>query len=526
MNKVQYALIYCRVSSKRQTIDGSGLDSQEHRCRQYAQGKGYEVLEVFPDDVSGGGDFMKRPGMVKLLNFLSQHPDENMIVIFDDLKRFARDTIFHFKLKKTLAQYNALPECLNFRFEDTPEGEFVETVFAAQGQLERLQNRRQTVQKMKARLEQGFWVFRAPVGYAYQKTAEYGKLITPSEPVATMVKEALEGYASGRLQTQADVKRFLEGYPHFPRDSYGDVRYQRVTDILKCPMYAGFIENQEWDISMRKGKHEGLISYETYLKIQERLVGKPLVKTRPDVKEDFPLRGFVVCGDCDRPLTACWSKSSTGKLHPYYLCRYNHCESKGKSIRRDVMEQEFEAILASLEPTKQLFSIASKMFRDLWDYQGRQGIAMVQSMKQELIKLEKQIQKLLDRIMNTDSDRLVGTYEDHLKKLESKKLKLAEKCDSNGESQAPFEEMFERAMTFLANPHRIWAKGTFQEKRTVLKLTFLDNLAYSRKTGYRTPKISIPFKALDDFSNLKSRMVEPRGVEPLTSSLPAKRSTS
>ncbi len=81
-------------------------------------------------------------------------------------------------------------------------------------------------------------------------------------------------------------------------------------------------------------------------------------------------------------------------------------------------------------------------------------------------------------------------------------------------------------MTFLANPHRIWAKGTFQEKRTVLKLTFLDNLAYSRETGYRTPKTTIPSKALDDFSNLKSNMVEPRGVEPLTSSLPAKRSTS
>lgn len=34
--------------------------------------------------------------------------------------------------------------------------QFIETVIAAQGQLERLQNRRQTLQKMKARLERGY----------------------------------------------------------------------------------------------------------------------------------------------------------------------------------------------------------------------------------------------------------------------------------------------------------------------------------------------------------------------------------
>jgi len=44
-------------------------------------------------------------------------------------------------------------ECLNYRFEDTPEGKFVETVFAAQGQLEREQNGRQVRQKMQARVE-------------------------------------------------------------------------------------------------------------------------------------------------------------------------------------------------------------------------------------------------------------------------------------------------------------------------------------------------------------------------------------
>lgn len=34
------ALVYCRVSSVKQRLDGTGLESQEHRCRQHALMKG------------------------------------------------------------------------------------------------------------------------------------------------------------------------------------------------------------------------------------------------------------------------------------------------------------------------------------------------------------------------------------------------------------------------------------------------------------------------------------------------------
>lgn len=106
-------------------------------------------------------------------------------------------------------------ECLNFKFEDTPEGQFVETVIAAR---ERLQNRRQTLQKMKARVERGYYVFAVPVGYRYEKVGAHGRLLVRDEPLASIVQEALEGYASGRFQLQAEVKRFLEAQPAFPKN--------------------------------------------------------------------------------------------------------------------------------------------------------------------------------------------------------------------------------------------------------------------------------------------------------------------
>jgi DNA invertase Pin-like site-specific DNA recombinase len=62
------AVIYCRVSSTKQTTRGDGLGSQETRCRQYAKYKGYDVVRVFTDDMSGS--IGTRPGMKAMLAFL------------------------------------------------------------------------------------------------------------------------------------------------------------------------------------------------------------------------------------------------------------------------------------------------------------------------------------------------------------------------------------------------------------------------------------------------------------------------
>ena len=215
---VQKAVIYCRVSDRKQKTEGSGLDSQEHRCRQHAAAKGYEVEAVFPDDITGGGDFMKRPGMVALLSYLDACPHENFVVIFDDLKRYARDTEFHLSLRREMSARNATRECLNFNFEDSPEGEFNETIAAAANTLERKQNRRQVIQKMRARVENGYYCFAPVLGYEYVELEGGGKILAPSEPNASVVREALEGFASGRFQSPIEVKRFLDRFPSTPKN--------------------------------------------------------------------------------------------------------------------------------------------------------------------------------------------------------------------------------------------------------------------------------------------------------------------
>lgn len=301
----QPAVIYCRVSSPAQVRGGHGLESQESRCRAYAETQGYHVEAMFPDDVTGGGDFMARPGLVALSSFLKAQPDKSYVVVFDDLKRFARDTEFHIKLRRTFKEVGAQIECLNFCFEDTPEGEFIETIMAAQGQLERKQNRRQVIQKMRARVEAGYYLFSPVFGYTYAKRPEHGKILVPDEPHASYVREAFEGMANGRFRSVMEVARFLEAESDAPRNAHGNIRPTYVTDLLRRSLYAGLITVPKWGIENHPGKHEPLISYQTFARVQKVLDGRALAPARKDLNLDFPLRGFVNCSCCDRPLTSC-----------------------------------------------------------------------------------------------------------------------------------------------------------------------------------------------------------------------------
>lgn len=301
-SQLRNAVIYCRVSSAKQTTRGDGLNSQETRCREYARYKGYRVEKVFTDDMSGSG--IKRPGMQDMLRYIRQYTKNPRIVIIDDISRLARGIEAHLQLRSAISNAGSALESPSIEFGEDSDSILVENMLASVSQHQRQKNSEQTLNRMKARLANGYWVFQSPIGYKFQK-AEQGRKLVRDEPLAAIIQEALEGYANGRFQIQAEVKRFLEGFPQYPRDAVGEVRNQRVTGILTRVMYAGCVEYEPWNINLRKGQHEPLISLETFQKIQKRLKSVARVPARKDLNEDFPLRGFVTCGCCDSPLTAC-----------------------------------------------------------------------------------------------------------------------------------------------------------------------------------------------------------------------------
>ena len=363
-DKKTKAVIYCRVSSPKQVLQGDGLRSQETRAREYACYRGYEVVEVFHDDASGGTT--DRPAMKEMLKFLKKHRREGWVVIIDDITRFARDIRGHWDLRGLLREAGGKLESPSIEFGDDADSILHENLMASVSQHQRQKNAEQTGHRMRARASGGYSVSKAPIGYRMERKAGHGKMLVRDEPYASIVAEALEGYASGRFETIVEVKRFLESQPAWPKDKNGEVHQERVNELFARPSYAGHLSYPQWGLNLIPAKHEPLVSLETWPAVQARHKGMAKAPVRKDFAEDFPLRGFVTCADCGEPLTSCWSKGRSAS-YPYYLCDTRGCASARKSVRKEIIEGEFEKLLTQLRPAEGMMNLASQMFRDMWD---------------------------------------------------------------------------------------------------------------------------------------------------------------
>ncbi|MBI1208205.1 MAG: recombinase [Azospirillum sp.] len=503
------AVIYCRVSDHKQTTDGDGLASQETRCREYAKHRGMTVERVFADDMSG--KFADRPDMRNLLLFLHDAPDRKYAVVVDDLSRLARDVEAYRALRRAISEAGGVLMSPSIKFGEDSDSTLIENLLASVAQHQREKNGEQTRNRMWGRAKNGYWVFPAMPGYRFEKVKGHNKLLVRDEPAASVLREALEGFAAGRFETQKEVKEFLDNNPLYPKGKAGYVHFNRVKEILMHPLYAGYVDIPSWQIHMEPGKHEALIDYATFMRVQDRLAGRAKAPKRVDIREDFPLRGFVACDCCGEPYTSCWSKGST-KRYPYYLCDTRGCPEYRKSIRKEVIEAEFEQVLAAMKPAAGLVKLAKAMFRDMWDQVHGIQATSVDALKAELRRLDQMAERLMDRILEGD-DALIAGYEKRLAATERERVAVREKIAGSGRPRVHFENVYRTVFDFLENPQKLWCSSHLEHRRAVLRMGFQTHLRYARHKGYRTPKTTLPFRVLGGLGGPLEKMVPRRRLE-------------
>lgn len=514
---ITQAVIYCRVSSVKQTTEGSGLSSQETRCNMHAKMLGLEVVRVFTDDVSGS--VVDRPGVKELIAFLKKNSKTKFAVIIDDISRLARGVVQHHQLRDMITKAGGVLTSPSMEFSDDSDGMFRENLMASLAQHMRQKNGEQTINRMMSRMIAGYWTFKAPIGYRMTKHAEHGRILVPDEPLASVMRDIYQGYASGRFSNQSEIMRYLEDHPAWPHARKITLSIERVSELLTRPHYAGYLNAPEWNIHMVKARHEPLISFETYQRVQEKLKEKAKMPARKDISEDFALRGFVRCECCGNHLTSCWSKGRSAK-YPYYVCQTRGCDLKGKSIRKEKMEAEFELILKSMRPSEDLFALASEMLKNLWDEKLSAKSTDKKTLQSEIEKTNKQITQIVDRIIDSESQTLVAAYEKRIKELEVYRAETEDKLAKCGRPIMSFDAMYQTALGFIENPYKLWENNDLASKRAVLKLAFCGEVVYSREHGYQTKELALPFKFFNDLeptegeNYMGKEMVRIAGIEP------------
>ena len=156
---------------------------------------------------------MDRPGVEEMFGFIDAYNKNHLpkisCIIADNADRIARDVGVHRALKIEMSKRGIELITVNQKFENTPQGHFIETMMAANAQLFREENTHRVITRQEARLLDGYRPFDYPAGYTTVKAPVGGKMMVRQEPEASIIQEALEDYAHGVLDTQHEVAQFL-----------------------------------------------------------------------------------------------------------------------------------------------------------------------------------------------------------------------------------------------------------------------------------------------------------------------------
>jgi site-specific DNA recombinase len=223
-------VIYVRVSSEEQ-VEGYSLSAQERFCREFAEKRHWEVVNVYSDPGHSGKND-RRPGFQNMIADAGQHKFQ--AILFHKLDRFSRNVENALRYFKELNEIDVTIASVteDFDFSTTQRRLFFRMMaLFAQWYLGNL-----SAEVVKGKMEMARrGIHNGPLPFGYIKNNE-GKVVIV-EDEAKVIRQAPELYASGEYTNQT-IADFLNesGYKtHRGRNWSKDT----ITDFLKNEFSTG-----------------------------------------------------------------------------------------------------------------------------------------------------------------------------------------------------------------------------------------------------------------------------------------------
>lgn len=475
--KTKRAVIYCRVSTKEQVVEGNSLSSQERICREYADRNNFEIAEVFLEK----GESAKTDDRTELLRLLSycEHKRNRIdVVVFYKIDRWARYHLDYGNLKVRLKKNGIIVQSATEHLEDTPAGRFMENVLASQAQFDNEMRAERCAGGMKDAMREGRYVWMAPVGYENVKVG--GKATIAIHPESgPLIRQAFEMIATNSYPIEEVRKTITKAGLRTPKGKPLCKAY--FYRLFTNEVYAGWIHKFG---ERHKGTFEPLVSDELFEQVQRVLKHKGKAhKIHITDNPDFPLRRFVVNANGYK-LTGSWSKGKT-KKYPYY--RFG---GKGSNYRKEAFEQAFMHYMDRFALSEKYYSKLLKSVRKYFKQADKDALKNREQLFKQATELqEKQnllIQKNLDGVI---SDTILSQQ---LTYLEEEMIKVQSQLSVKKEDVS-FEEALLFLEEYFKKPSKIWLYSKLPRKIALQEFQFPSGLVFDGKS-FGTQKIRMFFK--------------------------------
>ena len=278
---------------------------------------------------------------------------------------------------------------------------------------------------------------------------------------------------------------------------------------MRNPIYIGKIESPDYGVSTQ-GDFEPVVDDATFYRAQAVLDGRVVVSgPRQRNHPDFPLRGFVRCDVCDRPLTGSWSKGRNGH-YAYYHCQR---QCRAVNVSKAALEGAFVDELALLQPTPGYMRLVKDRILHVWEQ--RRADANERTTEQE--RRVKTVQQKLDRLdeafLYSESIDLTS-YSRQRDKLREE-LTLA-KIEHHTEAvdELDVEGILAFAERILPRASDLWVQASLDYKQRLQQLFFPEGIAFDGNRFNRTAATAPLFNYLAPSESADERVVSREGIEP------------
>jgi site-specific DNA recombinase len=502
---MERAVIYCRVSTKEQTQNLS-LSTQESRCKEFCRRCGWQVDRVYIEK----GESAKttdRTEFQKLIGYCTRNKKRVQYLVVYSLSRFARNKYDHFVVRALLNRVGVTLRSVTEPVDETPSGKFMEGVLAATVQFDNDVRAERTIEGMKAALVRGKWTFQSPLGYRKISRGSGSPSMVADAVSGPLVQEAFRCYATG-LYTKREVLRKVtalglktrRGKPLSP---------QTFENMLRNPVHMGRIVLESWAISC-DGDWEPLVDAGTFRAVEKHLRRKALTVTRHSRNHpDFPLRRFVRCGKCSRPLTGSWSRGRS-RRYPYYRCPGSQC--RGVNVRKAVLEDRFAKMLEHIQPQPEYLGLFREIVRDVGRQQASETAAIRARLERRLEQLKSRQDVLVEAyVFERALDK--ATYQRQRQKLNEEIASVETEILDRSSTDLDLEQVLGFSVEVLSEIAQSWQDFGPGQKLRFQQVLFPKGLQFD-ESGFGTAETNIVFNYLEPPRALASSVASPAGFEP------------
>lgn len=330
--RLAQAVTYLRVSTPRQLHtaadldeDGNSIATQRVETMRKVRELGVPIAKEFIEPGQSAQTIAKRTEFKKLLRYVDEHPEVKFVVIYMRSRVFRNFTDAAITKRQLLEKGVRLISAKE-EFGEGYMADAMEAITDIMNEVQVRMNGEDVKVKMAHKVEQGGSVGRAKLGYLNVRKDFGGRLVNTIDvdpERAPLVAWAFEQYATGRYSI-ARLQRLLEAQGLQTRPSPSNaaktVSTSRLATILRDPYYTGI---NRYKGELYVGRHEALVTKETFLKVQAVLDSRKRDGTR-DIVHFHYLKGLLFCGECrdaGRTSRLLYSQNTgRGGTYEYLIC--------------------------------------------------------------------------------------------------------------------------------------------------------------------------------------------------------------